>query len=92
MSKFPIDHFYDEITAVINHWDPIDLLRYNDNEYQDEIDQLMEQLKYSSSVDLICRYVKKIFKESFGAVCDCSEEDFYNVAQQIYNILHDSNT
>lgn len=88
MKNQKILFLYDEIKSVINQWDPIDLVRFCDDEYDDEIDKLLKQLRPSSTVEMISRYLKKIFKSSFGDVIDCNDEKYVEIAQQIYDIIH----
>lgn len=82
-----IEYYIDDITTIINEWDPVDLIRFDATEYQSEIDEVVSRIRPTSSINAISRCLKKVFTNSFGDVCDCTVEDYNQIAQKIYDVF-----
>lgn len=87
MPQPTIDYYYDDIATIINTWDPMDLIRFNSQEYKYEIDALIECIKPTSAESTIARKLKQVFSDSFGKTCTIGEEEYQETAKKIYDLF-----
>jgi hypothetical protein len=81
----------EEVKQIIDKWDPIRLLRFSKNEYQDIVDEIIDKISISSEVTSIAKVLNRTFKKRYGPEYDKTLLDCIDIANKIYAILNKKN-
>jgi hypothetical protein len=79
--------FRDDIKVIIDKWDPVDILRFSKDEYQDNVDEIVDKISVSSEVASIAKVINRTFKKRYGPEYEKTLIDCIDIANKIYNLL-----
>jgi hypothetical protein len=76
------------VQAVINEWNPYSLLPdAGENEYIDEVRQIVGRIKPDNSVEMIAEVVSDVFINAFGNEQGFTKESCKDVALKIKSVF-----
>lgn len=87
MAKQRVIAFKDEIKDIIDEWDPVKVLRFSKDEYQDNVDEIVDKISISSEVTSIAKVINRVFKKRYGPEYEKNLMDCIDVANKIYVLL-----
>lgn len=79
--------YKDDIKAIIDKWDPVDILRFSKDEYQDNVDEIVDKISISSEVTSIAKVINRTFKKRYGPEYEKTLLDCIDIANKIHNLL-----
>lgn len=80
----------EEIKEIIDKWDPIRLLRFSKNEYQDITDEIIDKISISSEVTSIAKVLNRTFKKRYGPEYEKTLLDCIDIANKIHEKLKEA--
>lgn len=75
------------VMNIINTWDPMSLIKYNRDEYQSVVDEILEKIDKNTTLNSICRTINKSFIDNYGP-CFNKKTESVSIAQSIYDLFH----
>lgn len=74
----------DKVKSVVDEWDPINLLHHApDDEYDLEIDKIVELLPTANSINDLACIIQNVFTECFGPTFKRNYEECFSIASKL---------
>lgn len=88
MAKEKLFSYKEDIKKIIDKWDPVDLLRFSKDEYQDISDEIVDKISLSSEVTSIAKVINRTFKKRYGPEYEKTLMDCIDIANKIHILLN----
>lgn len=87
VASYKVLVYRDDIKKIIDKWDPVGVLRFSNDEYCDNVDEIVDKISVSSEVASIAKVINRTFKKRYGPEYEKTLLDCIDIANQIHLLM-----